>query len=51
MLTTHLCSFFIIRCHTYFYCKNKNNYNIIIVCNSKNTKVKSYTYGYLTFDI
>jgi hypothetical protein len=51
MLTIHICSFFIIRRHTYFYCKYKNNDNIIIVCNSKNIKVKSYTHGYLTFDI
>ncbi len=28
-----------------------NNDNIIIACNSKNIKVKRYTYGYLTFDI
>jgi hypothetical protein len=51
VLTTHRCSFFIIRYHTYFYCKNKNNDNIISVCNSKNTKEKSYTDDYLTFDI
>jgi hypothetical protein len=30
VLTIHLCSFFIIHCHTYFYCKYKNNDNILL---------------------
>ena len=41
--------FFIIRCHAYFYCKNKNS--IIIACDLQNTKEKSYTHGYLTYAI
>ncbi len=41
--------FFIIRCHTYFYCKNKNS--IIISCNLQNAKEKSYTCCYLTYAI
>jgi hypothetical protein len=43
--------FLLLQCNTHFYHKH-DNYNIIIVCNSKDIQSeKLYIYGYLYFDI